>query len=380
MILEIFSIYTRERVGMINVYEFAQYTQEFCGAGSFSVRVSISDNSVRFLDKKHFILFEDGVLGIIRYRSKETEESSTVEIRGFLVNKILDWRAFLTTKSFNGTVSQISRSIIDFFFINNPDQRRNISFISLDEDEKYAPSSSISSLQNTGNSVAYVLSSFLGSFEYGYELYPVLNKYSEESGSYTNISTLSFRVLKPSDRTIDNNENNPPIVFSRQMNNLSNMLYIEDDTEYCSMAVVAGEGQGSARTIVEVGDTASSGMDRIELYVDARDLQSVTEERTLTPEEYIEVLSNRGYSYLEDHLSFSSIDGTIIDGASSYRYGVDFFLGDYVSIIDEEFGLVINTQIQSVTKSQTEFGEMLDFTFGKGRVSIQKAIRKRGLV
>lgn len=378
MILEIFSIQTRERVGMINVYEFAQYTQEFCGSGSFSVKVSLSDKSVRFLNNKHFILFDDGVLGIIRYRSKETEESSTVEVCGFLVNKILDWRSFLVTKSFNGTVSEISRSIVDFFFINNPDERRNISFISLDPDEKYSPSSSSSSLQNTGNSVAYVLSSFLGSFEYGYTLYPVVNKYSE--GSETNISTLSFRVLKPSDRTIDNKENNSPVVFSRQMNNLSNMIYIEDDTEYCSTAIVAGEGEGSSRTTVEVGNTASSGIDRIELYVDARDLQSKTEDRTLTQEEYIEVLSNRGYSYLEDHMSFSSIDGTIIDGASSYKYGVDFFLGDYVSIIDEEFGLVVNTQIQSVTKSQTEFGEKLDFTFGKERVSIQKAIRKRGLV
>ena len=164
------------------------------------------------------------------------------------------------------------------------------------------------------------------------------------------------------------------------MNNLEGSTYIEDDTDYCSTAIVAGEGEGSARTVVEVGDTESSGWDRIELYVDARDLQSVTEDDVLSEEEYTEVLSNRGYSHLEDHTSLYSFNGTVIDGASSYVYGRDFFNGDYVSVVDEELGIIASVQISSVTKSMTESGEKLDITFGKERVSVQKIIRKRGII
>ena len=77
---------------------------------------------------------------------------------------------------------------------------------------------------------------------------------------------------------------------------------------------------------------------------------------------------------------YSAITTNVIDGASSYVYGKDFFVGDYVSIIDDSFGIVASVQISSVTKSLTETGEKLDITFGKERVSIQKIVRKRGIV
>jgi hypothetical protein len=43
------------------------------------------------------------------------------------------------------------------------------------------------------------------------------------------------------------------------------------------MAYVAGEGEGENRKVVETGETDTESIDRIELYVDARDLQSETE-------------------------------------------------------------------------------------------------------
>ena len=380
MILEIFSIQTLERVGMIKTCKFAQYTQQFCGTGSFSINVPISEDSLKYLNKKHFILFDEDVMGIIRYRKKVTSDDSTVEIKGYLLNKILEWRSFLLTKSFSGTITDISRRMVDYFFISNADQRRNISYISLDTDAEYMPDAPKSSIQDTGHTVGYVLQSLLSPFGYGYALVPIIAKYSESLGQMVNISRLSFRVLKPADRTIGNAEGNTPVQFSVSMNNLASSTYIEDDTEYCSTGIVAGEGDGSGRTIVEVGDTEASGMDRIELYVDARDLQSVTDDTVLTKEEYAEVLSNRGYSYMEDRTSFSSMDGTIIDGASSYVYGKDFFNGDYVSVVDEDLGIIASVQISSVTKSLTESGEKLDVTFGKERVAIQKIIRKRGII
>lgn len=380
MILEIFSIQTFERVGMIKTCKFAQYKQQFCGTGSFSIKVPISEESLRYLNNKHFILFDENVMGIIRYRKKVTSDDSTVEIKGYLLNKILDWRSFLLTKSFSGTITNISRRMVEYFFISNADPRRNISSIALATEPEYMPDAPKSSIQDTGHTVGYVLQSLLSPFGYGYALVPIIAKYSESLGQMVNISRLSFRVLKPADRTIGNAEGNTPVQFSVSMNNLASSTYIEDDTEYCSTGIVAGEGEGSGRTIVEVGDTEASGMDRIEFYVDARDLQSVTDETVLTEEEYAEVLSNRGYSYMEDHTSFSSMDGTIIDGASSYVYGKDFFNGDYVSVVDEDLGIIASVQISSVTKSLTESGEKLDVTFGNERVAIQKIIRKRGIV
>lgn len=381
MILEVFSSKTRERLELIKTCKFAQYTDEFCGYGTFSITVPMSDDSITYLVKDNFILFDDGVMGIIKYRYKVTdEEESTIEIKGFIVDRILYTRCFLTTKVFTGTVTEISRNMVDFFFISNNDSRRNVPIISLSNDSKYIPQSENSSIQDTGHSVGYVLESLLGSFEYGFSLYPEISRYDEEAGITINLSELSFRVHKPNDRTIDNNEDNSPVVFSRSMNNLMSSVYTEDYTEHCSTAIVAGEGEGSERTTVEIGDSVASGLDRTELYVDARDIQSESDGRAMTEEEYTEALSNRGFSYLEDHSAFSSVTGTIIDGSSSYVYGRDFFLGDYVSVIDEDFGIIANVQITSVKKSLTESGEKIDLTFGKERSRIQKIIRKRGIV
>lgn len=379
MILEIFSIHNLERVGMIKTYKFAQYTEKFCGVGSFSVKVPLTEESLKYLNRNHFILFEEDTIGIIRYRKKSSDDNSIVEIKGYLSNKILEWRFLLTTKSFRGTVTDISRELVESLFINNIDSRRNISFITLSNDNKYIPDSPSSSFQATGKTTGYLIQSVLEPIGYGYSLTPILSKYNDKTSKLTNIACLEFRVHRPSNRTVENTEGNTPVLFSKEMNNLSKSEYTEDDTEFCSTAIVAGEGTGAARALVEAGDTEVSGIDRIELYVDARDLQSTVNEVTMTEEEYKKLLLSRGNSYLEDHASFTSINGTVIDGTSAYRYKRDFFNGDYVSVMDEELGVLASVQITQVTKSVTESGEKLDVTFGKDRVTIQQIIRKRGV-
>lgn len=381
MILEIFNIRSLERVGMIKTCEFAQYTEKFCGVGTFSLKIPTSEESIEFLTKEHFILFEDDIMGIIRYRRKsDDEDSSTVEIKGYLLNKILEWRSFLYTKVLKGGITDIAREVVDELFINCVDYRRVIPFIGLSTDEEFIPESPTTSIQVTGSTAEYVLETLLNPISYGFSLVPIIAKYNDAIGMTTNISEISFRVLKSSDRSIGNSDGNNPVHFSASMNNLSSSVYTEDYTQFCSVAIVAGEGEGSERTIVEVGDSDATGIDRIELYVDARDLQSVTENSIMTDEEYAEALTNRGYSYLDNRAAYSSMDGTVIDGASSYVYGVDFFLGDYVSVTDEELGVRARLQIESVTRSLTNTGEKLDITFGKERVEIQRILRKRGMV
>lgn len=372
MILEVFSKTTRERVGIIKMFKFSQYTREFCGSGSFSIKVSIEDTIIRSLNPDHMILFDQGVMGIIKNVKMSTEES-IVTVQGYLLNKLLYYRSFLVTKVFKGMAGSIARDMVDFFFIRNSDSRRNIPGMTLSTDDKYNPILPKTSIQATGKSVGYVMESMLGSFNSGYDIVPIITAYNESSDKPTNISSYEFRVLAPVNRSIENTDGNTPVIFSKTMNNLSSATYEEDETEYCSVAIVAGEGEGTERITLEVGDTAASGIDRIELYVDARDLQSSLEDgTTMTEDEYRQVLKNRGESHLEDARSFLSFDGTIIDGASSYVYGKDFFLGDYVSVIDNTLGIIATVQISSVTKSLTESGEKIDIVFGKEKVLIQK--------
>ena len=82
-------------------------------------------------------------------------------------------------------------------------------------------------------------------------------------------AVLTIRTA--TNRSIEQNSV-PPIVLSSQLSDVLEMGYDLDTTEYCNTAIVAGAGEGSERKIQYV-NPENSGLNRRELYVDARDLQ-----------------------------------------------------------------------------------------------------------
>ena len=88
----------------------------------------------------------------------------------------------------------------------------------------------------------------------------------------------------------------------------------------------------------------------------------------MTDEELEELMRQRGLEKLEEHIQFETVDGTINTGSMSYKYGVDFKLGDFVSIQSMKLGVSVNMQITSVTKTISNGVEILDIGFGKDRL------------
>lgn len=139
-----------------------------------------------------------------------------------------------------------------------------------------------------------------------------------------------FEVLEGNDRTV-NQKNNPPMIFSSRYDNVLEREYTKDINNYKTTAIVAGQGEGANREIIVVNDTLS-GQDRKELFVDARDIEVNTN------------LADRGRSKLGEKSIIESFEA-IID-TESYRVGWD--LGDFVTILDDEIGIVSDTQIVEV--------------------------------
>ena len=72
-----------------------------------------------------------------------------------------------------------------------------------------------------------------------------------------------FELYKGADRTDE-------VIFSSEFENLSATKYIEDELNMGNVALVAGEGEGSSRAKSISGEAA--GIERYELYVDAKDI------------------------------------------------------------------------------------------------------------
>lgn len=156
-----------------------------------------------------------------------------------------------------------------------------------------------------------------------------------------------FESLVGIDRTV-NQADVPPMIFSRRYDNVLELEYTKDVSEYKSCAIVAGQGEGANREIVIVND-GLSGLDRKELFVDARDVEDGTN------------LADRGKSKLAENTIIESFEATI----DTENYRVEWDLGDFVTILDDEIGVVSDTQIVEVIETYEDGVLTIEPTFGE---------------
>lgn len=271
MKLEVFDKYTRLRIDLIREYNYVTYTDELYGEGSFSIKMPTADESLPNLVEGNYVLFEEGVLGVIKGKRDTENADVEIEVYGTLLNGVMSYRSTLYVKRYYDTYTNVIRKIADDLFINPDDKKRKIPFITLSEDERYMPQFGKKvTVQKTGSTFLEICNELGMANDFAVRLHPVLS----DDYSNGNIPKFEIRIIKPVDRTIDNKDENDPVVFSFDLSNLEQLEYEEDGREYRSIAFVASEGQGTERKTLEVGDTKSEGIDRIELYVDARDIQS----------------------------------------------------------------------------------------------------------
>lgn len=88
-------------------------------------------------------------------------------------------------------------------------------------------------------------------------------------------------------------------------------------------------------------------MERRELFVDARDISTTTEDNvTLSDEEYKKQLAQRGDEKLAESVAAQSFEGQV-EMTKMFEYGKDFFIGDIVQIANE-YGMESRARISEI--------------------------------
>lgn len=393
MYLEVYDGITLNRVDVIKTYTFVQYTDYFNDVGTFSVKVPVTETSLRYLRiRGNMILFEKLgrklIMGIIDYVHKQGIASATVEIKGYLLPVLLSYRVIMRTFRLNGSVFEIQRYLIGTHFIEPTDQRRKVNEMKLDS--TFPASSAQVNYCKTGDDVLKAIIDLNDTYNYGFSLTPEIAKYDSQHDTPQNITGFIFEQHIPVDRSVGNAGGVDPVIFDMNLFNLEDIDYEIDCTKLKSIAIVAGEDKGENRKIVEVGDETLSDRNRIELYVDARDIQKEiaqedqaqtgtieTDENgeqyivlddppkeELSDEEYEEMLHERGLEKLRENLGFDTFNATVhADSNNTFVYGVDYNNGDTVTVYDRQIQAKIDIQIKGVTRSLTEQGEVTDLIF-----------------
>lgn len=163
-----------------------------------------------------------------------------------------------------------------------------------------------------------------------------------------------------------------PVIFSEEFDNVGSWEYVNTRDNYKNVAIVAGEGTGKDRVVVEAGDTSAIGAARHEVFVDARDLQTENEEE----QPPITDLITRGEQKLSSEYSVEeTFNGEVYD-VEGMAFGVDFFLGDIVTRENKRIGVSIDTRITQTTETWEATGYVAELTFGDDVPSLADKIKR----
>ena len=338
-----------EVIYLLDSFESLIWTDRFNKYGDFEIYLPASKKMLEILkpdyylfnkDSEHLMIIED-----IRLQS-DSEDGNHLTVSGRSLESIIGRRIIWDQTNLSGNFQNGIKTLINDAIINPSDESRKISnFLFVDSEDEDITSLELEA-QYTGENLYNIVSENSIDKNIGFKI--VLDDQNRFVFSFYTGEDRSFNQIE-----------NPFVVFSPNFENIINSDYKDIRTEYCNVTLVAGEGEGTERTTTVVG--TETGLTRREIFTDARDLSSNTDEGTLTPEQYEEKLQQRGKENLKEYKIDQTFEGEV-DTTQMFLYKRDFFMGDIVEL-ENEYGMQSRSRIVEIIFSQDEEGYSVYPTF-----------------
>lgn len=362
-----------DRVGELNDVSSFIWPSTFAAFSTFELNCPATEENIKLLTKNR-LLFPRGkdndtiaFIEIVKF-SRDDKGVFKITVKGRTIEKILMDRIIWGTLNYiDEYVSTIIYDIVSKNCINTEDENRIIPHLLLAVDEKYGDKISF---QKTGGTVYESITSLLADNpNLGFKIsFNPANK------------SLIFKVMKSNDRTRSSDN---PIVFSTDMQDILTDSYYYNNQDEKNVALVAGEDSGENRKKVTVGNENLSGFDRKEMYIDARDLQSEkstdgdsSSTENMTDEEYYSLLSQRGSDKLAENKEIENMECDLRQGNNlRYKFGIDFNVGDKVTVVDKEINKQVDIQITAVQEEISDkYG--ISMTFGYSMPTLYSRVKR----
>lgn len=359
--------------GEIDNYESLQLTRSWHGIGDIEMRIN---KYMQHVDKliRGRIIFPFNYLNkgyIIRHKEIELDENGkasenwiikAMSLKSWLAQRLTMPPSHTAYDNKQGDAESVMLHYVNNNVISTVDPRRKLDNVVL------APN------QNRGPTVDW---------QSRYKnLAEELEKIGLQSGLGWNIDIdyenkqFVFKVLEGNNLTAGQSEL-PPAIFSPEFDTLGQLTYTESELDYKNYAVVAGQGEGVERRIVETGNSDAAGFERYELFVDARDVEEETDDdppEPLPEEKIEEKLINRGKQKLSEHEQEIYMEGQTLT-KSRLVYQHDYDLGDMVTMQNKGWGVTMDARI-TVVKEIYEQQSKIEITFGNDRPTLIDKIKQ----
>ena len=329
-------------IAVIDSYKSLIWTTWYNACGDFELCMSASNDILTYIKIDNFIVRESDNASVMVIEKIEIETSiedgDYLIISGRSVESLLDRRIIWNqTNIQNMEPSQAIFSLITDNVISPTNESRTITRFTLG-----------SPLQTSDRMTAQFT---------GMNLLKAIETICNEYG-------IGFRVVLDNDRLMFSCYvgENTDVTFSSEFDNLIGSEYKTNMENYKNVALTAGEGEGTARKTAAVSNTSTepTGIQRREMYVDARDLS--TNDGEIAQEVYLEKLEQRGMEKLSDQAIQHTFSCEVAP-EMTYQFKVDYNLGDIVTF-ENSYGITMHPRIVAVTESFSEAGYQVIPTFG----------------
>ncbi|MEA0553530.1 siphovirus ReqiPepy6 Gp37-like family protein [Lysinibacillus irui] len=354
----------------IDNYESMFFNRSWYDVGTIELRINRHIKYANTLLKDNLILIGTDLnkVFIIKHREIELDESGKVTenwlIKGYSLKSIIAQRITIPPANNaydikTGTAETVMKYYVYQNLVNPINSKRKIPHLLIETDQQRGIQLSYSTrFKNLAEDMNILsLSSKLG-WDVTLDL---KNK------------KWIFDVMEGRNLTVGQSVN-PPVIFSPQFESLKSLHYTESELNYKNLAIVAGQGEGVDRRIIEVGDYTSTK--RHEVFIDARDIAEVDENQQLISQEKItEALVDRGKQQLKEFMQEEYLEGQVLTN-SPFEYQKDYDLGDFITIQNSDWNISMDAQITDIKEIYETTGFSIEATFGNNRPTLIQKIKQ----
>lgn len=352
-------------LGILDVYKSLIWTERYEKCGDFKIQTHVTPEAIDLLKVERILVLDESDTAMIIEDIQigtDVESGNVITIKGRSIGSILDRRIIWNQIRLQSKIETAIHRLLGMHIINSSDTARRVpGFVFLPSGDPRMDEITVDK-QFTGDNLLEAIESICESKHVGWRVYYNPNSETER---------YQFQLYLGTDRSYDQ-ETLPFVIFSPNFDNLIDSRYKESKLLIKNVAHIKGIEQGSDRkstTILLKEGEIPAGLNRRELYVDARDISQDSGEYDeegnpiLIPDsEYYEKLRERGREKLaecEDEKSFEG-QAEVTDGL--YIYGRDFFMGDIVQI-ENEFLMNDTVRVTELIRSMDNTGFKVYPTF-----------------
>ena len=255
-----------DAIKVVDQYESFIWTDRYYQSGDFELYMPMTTSILDYIKQDYYIQRRgtDRLMIIEKLLIEtDTESGDHITVTGRSLESILDRRVIWGQILLTGNLQNAVELLLDDCIINPSNTNRKIpNFIFKASTDPRITALTIEA-QYTGDN-----------------LYEVIQKICEERGLGFKVTLnenkqFVFELYMGIDRSYDQTEV-PYVVFSPSFDNIISSNYMESKSSLKNVALVGGEGEGSARRYTAVGNLV--GLNRREMFVDARDISSEIDE------------------------------------------------------------------------------------------------------